>query len=66
MEGPVYPSVVRPATADREEMNRVIMDELVRSVLKPEGRGVFQRVYTRMKDEDAMRSSWAARRFRSS
>ena len=35
----------RPATADREEMNRVIMDELVRSVSN-RGRGVFQRVYT--------------------
>jgi len=52
MEGPVYPSgLVRPAAADREEMNRVIMDELVRGVLKPEAVVFFQRVYTRMKDE---------------
>jgi aspartate racemase len=51
MEGPVYPAaLMRPDAAEREEMNRVIMDELVRSVFKPEAVAFFQRVYRRMKD----------------
>lgn len=51
MEGPVYPKeLLRPDAAEREEMNRVIMDELVRGVFKPEAVAFFQRVYTRMKD----------------
>lgn len=51
MEGPVYPSsLVRPAAADREEMNRVIMDELVRSVFKTGAVAFFQRVYRQMKE----------------
>jgi aspartate racemase len=51
MEGPVYPAaLMRPDAAEREEMNRVIMDELVRSVFKPETVAFFQRVYRRMKD----------------
>jgi aspartate racemase len=51
MEGPVYPKeLVRPDAAEREEMNRIIMDELVRGVFKPEAVAFFQRVYTRMKD----------------
>jgi aspartate racemase len=50
MEGPVYPTaLVRPDAAERDEMNRVIMDELVRGVLKPEAVAFFQRVYARMK-----------------
>ena len=52
MEGPVYPSdLLRPAPADREEMNRVIMDELVRGIFKPQAVAFFQRVYTRMSEE---------------
>ena len=52
MEGPVYPSdLLRPPAADREEMNRVIMEELVRGMFRPEAIAFFQRVYTRMKDE---------------
>jgi len=51
MEGPVYPaSLVRPDAAEREEMNRVIMDELVRGVFKPNAIAFFQRVYRQMKE----------------
>ena len=51
MEGPVYPAaLMRPDAAEREEMNRIIMDELVRGVFKPEAVSFFQRVYKRMKD----------------
>jgi aspartate racemase len=51
MEGPVYPAaLVRPEAAEREEINRIIMEELVRGVFKPEAVAFFQRVYGRMKD----------------
>jgi aspartate racemase len=51
MEGPVYPAaLMRPDAAEREEMNRVIMDELVRGVFKPQAVAFFQRVFGRMKD----------------
>lgn len=51
MEGPVYPAaLMRPDAAEREEMNRIIMDELVRGVFKREAVAFFQRVYKRMKD----------------
>ena len=51
MEGPVYPAaLMRPDTKEREEMNRVIMEELVRGVFKPEAVTFFQQVYKRMKD----------------
>ena len=50
MEGPVYPKdLVRPSAAEREEMNRVIMEELVRGVFKPAAVEFFQQVYARMK-----------------
>lgn len=42
---------VRPSTAERDEMNRVIMDELVCGVFKPEGIAYFQGVIERMKGE---------------
>jgi aspartate racemase len=42
---------VRPNTAEREEINRIIMDELVYGVFKPEAVATFQRVIGRMKDE---------------
>jgi len=42
---------VRPNTAEREEINRIIMDELVYSVFKPEAVAYFQTVIGRMKDE---------------
>jgi aspartate racemase len=49
MEGPVYPkALVRPDPMECQEMNRVIMDELVCGVFKPEAVAFFQRVYGRM------------------
>lgn len=42
---------VRPDTAEREEINRIIMDELVCGIFKPEAVAYFQRVIARMKDE---------------
>jgi aspartate racemase len=42
---------VRPTTKEREEMNRIIMDELVYGVFTPEAVACFQRVIGRMKDE---------------
>jgi aspartate racemase len=42
---------VRPTTAEREEINRIIMDELVYGVFKPEAVAYFQRVIERMRHE---------------
>lgn len=42
---------VRPTAAERDEINRIIMDELVCSVFKPEAVAYFQRVIGRMKDQ---------------
>ena len=42
---------VRPNAAEREEINRIIMDELVYGVFKPEAVAYFQQVIGRMKDE---------------
>jgi aspartate racemase len=58
VESVVYPDVLsarglqyrRPDAAEREDMNRIIMDELVCSVFKPEATAWFQRVIARMKD----------------
>ena len=41
---------VRPGGDECEEINRIIMDELVYGVLKPEGIAYFQRVISRLKD----------------
>ena len=41
---------VRPSTAERDETHRIIMDELVYGVFKPEVIAHFQRVIGRMKD----------------
>lgn len=41
----------RPTADEREEHNRIIMDELVRGVFRPEGLAAFQRVIARLKDE---------------
>ena len=57
--GEVYPEklmarglgYVRPTAAEREEINRIIMDELVCGVFKPEAVAYHQRVIRRMKDE---------------
>jgi aspartate racemase len=42
---------VRPTIAEREEINRIIMDELVYGVFKPEAAAYFQRVMARLKGE---------------
>jgi aspartate racemase len=42
---------VRPDPADRDEINRIIMDELVCGVFKPEAVATLQRVIGGMKDE---------------
>jgi aspartate racemase len=48
----VYPSnYVRPLSAEREEINRIIMDELVCGVFKPAAVAYFQQVIGRMKGE---------------
>jgi len=59
VESEVYPErlsargleFVRPNAAEREEINRIIMDELVYGVFKPEAVAYHQRVIARMKDE---------------
>lgn len=58
VESDVYPeklaargiAVVRPSTAEREEMNRLVLDELVKGVLKPSATATFRRIGQRMKD----------------
>ena len=42
---------VRPNPEEREELNRIIMDELVYGVSKPGAVAAFQRVMERMKDQ---------------
>ena len=42
---------MRPNTAERDEINRIIMDELVYGIFKPEAVTYHQRVIGRMKDE---------------
>ena len=59
VESEVYPDklaarglgFVRPEAEERVEINRIIMDELVCSVFKPEGIAYFQRVIGRLKDQ---------------
>jgi aspartate racemase len=51
MEGPVYPrELVRPDAAERAEINRIIMDELVCGVFRPQALHYFQEVISRMKE----------------
>ena len=58
IESEVYPeklvarglTYARPNTAEREEINRIIMGELVYGVFRPEAIAYFQRVIRRMKD----------------
>jgi len=55
----IYPSkltargleYVRPEQPDREEINRIIFDELVYGIFKPEAVATFQRVIAGMKDQ---------------
>jgi aspartate racemase len=42
---------VRPNAAEREETHRIIMDELVCGIFKPESVACYQRVIGRMKEE---------------
>jgi aspartate racemase len=42
---------LRPNAGEREEINRIIMDELVYGVFKTEAVAAFQRIIGRMKDE---------------
>jgi aspartate racemase len=59
VESEVYPEklashgvdYVRPNAAEREEINRIIMDELVYAVFKPQAVAYFQQVMRRMRDE---------------
>jgi aspartate racemase len=59
VESEVYPEqlggrgleYVRANGAEREEINRIIMDELVNGLFKPEAVSYFQRVFERMKSE---------------
>ena len=59
VESEIYPekltarglAFTRPNAAECEEINRIIMDELVYGVFKPEAVACFQRVISRMKDE---------------
>jgi aspartate racemase len=59
VESEVYPEklsarglkYVRPSAAEREEINRIIFDELVYGVFKPEAVAYFQQVIGRMKHD---------------
>jgi aspartate racemase len=59
VESEVYPAMLvprgigfaRPTAAERTEMNRIIMDELVAGVFNPEGVACFQAVIRRMKGD---------------
>jgi len=42
---------VRPSTVEREETNRIIMEELLYGVFKPESIAYYQQVFARMKSE---------------
>jgi aspartate racemase len=50
VSGDVYPpDYVRPTADERDELNRIIMDELVCGVFRPEAVAFHQRVIARMK-----------------
>jgi aspartate racemase len=59
IESEVYPAAlkardiafVRPEPSERAELNRIIMDELVRGVFKPEALAFHQRLIERLKRE---------------
>jgi aspartate racemase len=59
IESEVYPEklaacgleYVRPTAVERDEINRIIMEELVYGVFRPEAGAAFQRVIQRMKQE---------------
>ena len=43
---------VRPTEAERSEINRIIMDELVPGIIRPEGAALFQQIIARMQREE--------------
>jgi aspartate racemase len=45
------PDYVRPSAAERDECNRIIMDELVCSLFRPESVAYFQQVIGHLKDQ---------------
>jgi aspartate racemase len=50
VDGPVYPAeLVRPTPEERDEINRIIMDELVCGVFKPSSVQYFQKIMQKMK-----------------
>ncbi len=59
MESEVYPQKLtahglehlRPDRAEREEISRIIMEELVYGIFKPASVAYFQQVITRLKEE---------------
>jgi aspartate racemase len=59
VESDVYPQkldargleYVRPSPGERDEIHRIIFEELVNGVLKPEAVATFQRVIQRMKEQ---------------
>ncbi|MCX7364505.1 MAG: amino acid racemase [Alphaproteobacteria bacterium] len=52
VDGEVYPEAyVRPTSAERTEINRIIMEELVYGTFKPEAVAYFQQVVARLKGE---------------
>jgi aspartate racemase len=59
VESEIYPEklatrgleYLRPTAAERDEINRIIMDELVYGIFKPEGIVTFQQVIARMKGD---------------
>jgi aspartate racemase len=59
IDSPVYPdkltarglAYVRPNSTERDQIDRIIMDELVYGVFKPEAITYFQKVAGRMKEE---------------
>jgi aspartate racemase len=44
---------LRPSPAERAECNRIIFEELIRSIFKPESVATLQRMIARLKDEGA-------------
>jgi aspartate racemase len=59
VESEVYPEkltargleFVRPSAPERDEINRIIMEELVYGIFRPEGIAACQRVIGRMKEQ---------------
>jgi aspartate racemase len=60
VESDVYPErltargleYVRPDAAEREEISRIIMEELVYGIFKPEAVALFRRVISRLRDDE--------------